>query len=231
MPDVLVLCGGMGTRLRSIVADKPKALAEISGRPFLDFLSEELLSSGMRRQVLCVGYRGAQIAARYKDRLDVDFKISQEDSPLGTGGAVSHAIPHVTSDPFLVVNGDSYCRVQYAELLAAHEEKHALMSIVVTPVAGRSDVASVRVGRDGQVLNFRERSDQRTGDESFVNAGIYVMQREALTFAPSGPAYSLEHDLIPAIVRTGRCYAYPVSGPLIDIGTPERYLAAQGGLR
>jgi len=193
-------------------------------------LSEELSRNGLHRQVLCVGYGGGQIAAHYAGRADADFKISLEDTPLGTGGAVANAMPYVTSDPFVIVNGDSFCRVPYPDLLAMHAQTDALMTVVVAPATGRSDVALIRMDRAGRILKFTERSKQGGSGERFVNAGIYVVQREVLALAPSSPAYSLEYDLIPAIVKTGRCHGYPVSGPLIDIGTPERYLAAQGGL-
>ena len=97
-PDVLVLCGGQGTRLRSVVADRPKALADIAGRPFLDILSEELSRNGLRRQVLCVGYGGAQIAARYAGRAGADFKISLEDTPLGLMSKQNAAVTPIRED-------------------------------------------------------------------------------------------------------------------------------------
>jgi len=118
--DALIVCGGLGTRLQAVVSDRPKGLATISGRPFLDILVEELLQQGFDRLIFCTGHGSDQVAAHYSGRSGEQFVFSAEDHPLGTGGAVRNALPHVRSDPFAVVNGDSFCRVAYADLFAFH---------------------------------------------------------------------------------------------------------------
>jgi len=229
--DVLILCGGLGTRLRPVVSDRPKGLAEIQGRAFLDVLVDELVRNGLRRLVLCTGYGSEQIAAHYRDRSDAEFVFSAEDRPLGTGGAIVHALPKTRSDPFFVVNGDSFCRVDYAELLAFHRRNLALLTLVVTPPAGRTDAGAIRADDAGRIVEFAEKPAPEDGAKRHVNAGIYVMQREAMDLAPRAAAFSLERGLFPVALRSGRCFAFPVSGPLIDIGTPERLQAAQDQLR
>ncbi len=233
--DTLILCGGLGTRLRPAVSDRPKGLAKIQGRAFLDLLVEELVRKGLQRLVLCTGYGGDQIAAHYKernkDRSDTEFVFSTEDQPLGTGGAIAHALPKVRSDPFLVVNGDSFCKVNYADLLQAHRSKGALLTLVVTPPAGRDDAGVIGTDGAGRIVEFAEKPAREYGGKRHVNAGIYVMQREAMGLAPPVGPFSLERDLFPVAVHSGRCFAFPVSGPLIDIGTPERLQAAQDQIR
>ncbi len=229
--DTLILCGGLGTRLRAAIADRPKGLAQIQGRAFLDVLVDELVRNGLQRLVLCTGYGSDQIAAHYRNRSDAEFVLSAEDRPLGTGGAIAHALPKVRSDPFLVVNGDSFCRVNYADLLEFHGRNRALLTLVVTPPAGREDVGTIRADDAGLILRFAEKTGGEDDEKRYVNAGIYVMQHEVMGLAARADAFSLERDFFPLAVRSGRCFAFPVSGPLIDIGTPERLQAAQDWLR
>jgi D-glycero-alpha-D-manno-heptose 1-phosphate guanylyltransferase len=229
--DTLILCGGLGTRLRPAVSDRPKALVEIGGRPFLDVLIDELVRCGLHRFVLCTGYGSEQIAAHFRGRGDAEYALSAEDRPLGTGGAVVHALPLTQSDPIVVVNGDSFCRVNYAELLDFHRRKCALLTIVAAPPAGRDDAGAIRTVDDGRIVEFAEKPGGDSGRGRLVNAGIYVMQRKAADFAPHADSFSLERELFPAAVGTGRCFVFSASGPLVDIGTPERLHAAQEQIR
>jgi D-glycero-alpha-D-manno-heptose 1-phosphate guanylyltransferase len=228
--DALILCGGLGTRLRQAVADRPKGLAEVAGRPFLDILIDALLRQGLDRFVLCAGYGADQIAARYAARRDAQFLISVEQKPLGTAGAVRHALPHVASDAFFVLNGDSWCEVDYGALHASHASRGARLSIVVVSHAGRDDAGTVALAEDGALLSFDEKAaaGERTRT---VNAGIYLMHRSVIAGVPPGVAASLERDVFPQALRNGGCYGFRVAGPLVDIGTPERYHAAQELLR
>jgi len=226
--DALILCGGLGTRLRPLIADRPKGLAEIRGQPFLDLLIGRLLRRGLRRFLLCAGYGGAQIAGHYARRDDAEFMVSLEAKPLGTAGAIRHALRQVRSDPFLVLNGDSYCDVDYAELLRFHERKRAALSIVVVPPGSRQDVGTIALAGDQAVTAF---SEKQAGAHGYVNAGIYLMQRAVIEVLPADRAASLEREVFPQTAARGGCYGFPVAGPLVDIGTPERYLAAQELLR
>lgn len=227
--DALILCGGLGTRLREVVADRPKGLAEIGGRPFLDLLTDRLARRGLRRFILCTGYRGEQIAARYAQRGDADFVVSLEDRPLGTAGAVRLAAQYLRSDPFLVLNGDSFCELDYEAFRRFHEGKRATLSIVVVPPGERDDVGTVALTGDGAIASFSEKAGRRK--RASINAGIYLMRRSLVEGLPARIPLSLERDVFPQVVRRGGCYGFPVAGPVVDIGTPERYLAAQDLLR
>jgi NDP-sugar pyrophosphorylase family protein len=230
--DSLILCGGLGTRLLAVVQDRPKGLAMISGRPFLDILVEDLLRQGLRRLILCVGHGADQIVAHFRGRTDAEFVFSIENEPLGTGGALRHALAHVRSDPVAVLNGDSFCPVSYGALLAFHEERKSQGTIVVTAPAGRRDVGAIALGADGRLLSFAEKSERPHESEKWVNAGIYILRRTLIESIPQGKASSLERDVIPRAIAAGDAYyGFRASGPLIDIGTPERYAAAQEQLR
>lgn len=227
--DALILCGGLGTRLREVVTDRPKGLAEVRGRPFLDLLIDRLARQGLRRFVLCTGYRGEQIAARYARRTDAEFVVSLEEHPLGTAGAVRLALQHLRSDPFLVLNGDSFCEVDYEAFQGFHEGRGATLSIVVVPPGERDDVGTVALARDGAITSFREKAGR--SERAAINGGIYLMCRSLVELLPAQTPLSLERDVFPQAVQRGGCYGFVAAGPVVDIGTPERYRAAQDLLR
>jgi NDP-sugar pyrophosphorylase family protein len=206
------------------VPDRPKALAEIGGRPFLDILLDELQSQGLRRFILCTGHGAEQIAARYRGR--EGFAFSAEDRPLGTGGAIAHASPHIRTDPFIAVNGDSFCRVSYAALLEFHRARNAVLTIVGVARDGRGDVGAIRADGDRRVLSFQEKMQG-----GYASAGIYVMTGAVLAAARKKTPCSLEFDVFPDLARAGQCYVFPVDAALVDIGTPERLRAAHDFLR
>lgn len=225
--EVLVLCGGQGTRLRSVVGDRPKGLADIAGRAFLDILVDALLAQGFRRLVLCTGYGAEQIEQHFARRTGAELLFSVEQKPLGTGGALRHALHLVRADTFAVVNGDSFCRVEYADLFRLHQRTRAAASVVLTPATERTDVGFAEVAADGRVVSFNEKQARAP----LVNAGIYVLARQLIERQPAGAAFSLERELLPQAIRAGTCYGHVVPGPLVDIGTPERYAAAQVSLK
>jgi NDP-sugar pyrophosphorylase family protein len=229
--DALILCGGLGTRLKPVVPDRPKGLATVSGRPFLDILVEELVREGFRRLILCVGRGSDQIIDHFRGRSEAQFVFSEEHRPLGTGGAVRLALPHLNSARFVVLNGDSFCRVRYAELLASHQRKAALATVVVTAPSERVDVGAVELAADQRVLRFTEKPAQIVTARQLVNAGIYVIEPRLIESAPLNVPCSLERNILPRAIDERSCYGFPVDGPLVDIGTPERYEAAQSLLR
>lgn len=221
----LVLCGGLGTRLRSVVSDVPKALARIGGEPFIGYLIRYLVRHGVRDIVLCTGFGAEQLAAYCGDgsRWGAHIRHSVEPSPLGTGGALKNAVHLAASDPVLVVNGDSFVNADVAKLRSYHLEKAAHLTIVVTEVADQSRYGGVRVARNGAVEGFNEKDSTGPG---WINAGMYLMDRAIIESIPSGRMVSLERDVLPRYIGNGG-FAMEVAGTFIDIGTPESYAAAE----
>lgn len=204
--------------------DRPKALAEVGGRPFLDILLAELEAQGLRRFILCTGHGAEQIAARYRDR--EGFAFSVEERPLGTGGAIAHASSQIRTDPFIVVNGDSFCRVSYRALLDFHRARNAVLTIVGVPRDARGDVGAIRADAEQRIVSFEEKMGG-----GHASAGIYVMSATVLAAARKKTPCSLEFDIFPELAATRRCYVFPVDTSLVDIGTPERLRAAHDLLR
>ena len=230
MPDAIVLCGGTGTRLKSIMAGQPKSMASIGGRPFLELLLRQLRKHNFHRVILAVGFRRELIQQWFGSSwLGMDLEYSVEEQPLGTGGALGNAAALIRSEFCLVLNGDSYTAADLEVFAARHSESQAEVSLLLTPVDGRNDHGSVQVDEDGRVLRFEEKI---AGSEArHLNAGIYMIARRLLAEMPAGVAISLEKDLLPQWLEQGvKVHASIEPLQCIDIGTPERYLLAQTAL-
>jgi NDP-sugar pyrophosphorylase family protein len=223
--SVVILAGGMGTRLRSVVADRPKVLAQVAGRPFLAHLLDQLAAAGVRSALLCTGYRAEavveQFGATYRS---LALTYSQETVPLGTGGALGHARPHLHSDPVLVLNGDSYCAADLAAFLDWHYRSQAQASLLLTEVADTSRYGRVEVDGAGSVLGFAEKAVG--SGPGWINAGVYLLSQPFLEALPEGRPLSLEREVFPSWVGRGLT-AYRSPGWFIDIGTPESYARAE----
>ena len=130
--DVAILCGGFGKRLQRVVKDIPKPMAKIKHRPFLSILIDFIASYGFRRFILCTGYKADIIEGYYSQRYNnLSIEFSREEKPLGTGGAIKNAENYIKSSPFLVVNGDSFCKINLREFVSFHFKKDSLISIAV----------------------------------------------------------------------------------------------------
>ena len=217
--DAVILCGGLGTRLRPVSGDLPKALVPFAGRPFIDILVESLLPFGFRRFVLCVGYHSEKIRKHF-GRRDYEVVFSEESEPLGTGGALKNARPHIISSPFLLLNGDSLCPTDLNSFRDFHEKKGGLLSIVLARPLSENDYGMIDLNGEGRILAFREKDGMQK--EHFINAGLYLMDHRVFDLMPEALKFSLETDLIPSLLPQG-CYGYITDGELIDIGSPERY--------
>jgi NDP-sugar pyrophosphorylase family protein len=223
--DVVILCGGLGSRLAGVVGDRPKPMAQMGRRPFLDILVDYFSSFGFRRFVLCTGHRSEVVREHYSRRSDsLEFVISEEPAPLGTAGAVKHAEVFVKSNPFLVANGDSFCPMDLTEFCDFHSAKRAVMSMAVVESENRNDAGRVAMDACQRIVGFEEKGPGRHG--RYVNAGLYLFQREILSLIPANTKSSLEYDLFPKLIAEGM-FAFVASRPLIDIGTPERYESAK----
>jgi NDP-sugar pyrophosphorylase family protein len=223
--DAVILAGGLGTRLRPVVSDRPKVLAEVHGRPFLAYLLDHLARAGVREVVLCTGYRGERIRAAFGEAYgSTRLRYSQEASPLGTGGALRQALPLLRSDTCLVVNGDSFCDAKLREVLVWHRRCNAQVSLVLTEVPAAGRFGRVLVDEQGRLVRFTEKGPQV--GPGWINAGIYMLERSLLAGIPAGQAWSLERELFPNWIGRG-IFGYRHRGRFIDIGVPEALRAAE----
>jgi NDP-sugar pyrophosphorylase family protein len=224
-----ILVGGLGTRLRSAVADQPKVLARVHDRPFLAFLLDRLIGAGIESAVLCAGYKGDEIRNMIGPSwgpLRLDY--SQEPSPLGTGGALRRAADFLTSDPVLVLNGDSYCEANLNAFYAWHSEKKSEVSLLLVRVEDTSRFGRVSLDARGRVTGFCEKGPE--GGPGWINGGIYLLSRDLIRSIPPDRPVSLEREMFPSWIG-GPFYGYESGGRFLDIGTPEDYAEAETFLR
>lgn len=222
----VLLVGGMGMRLRTVVPSAPKPLAPVGDRPFLELLVRQLQGQGIRRLVMSTGYLADQIEAEFGDGRDwgVTIEYSKETQPLGTAGAVKLAQACLENLPeFLVMNGDSFLESDLNELVRFHRAHGGIATLAVALVDNAGRYGTVCVESSGRVTEFRE----KTGDDSpgLVNAGVYVFSRALLERIPAG-SVSLEKAIFPQALSEG-IYALEHKGLFIDIGTPLDYARAQ----
>ena len=221
----IVLAGGMGTRLQSVVADRPKPMAFINGKPFLAYLLESLIQQGADEIILAVGHMSEIIAGFFQDRfLDIPIKYSYEDELLGTGGAIRQALSHSSKSTNIVLNGDSWLDMDYQTLVEEKTDKDSPMRLVLTPMTNFDRYGTVTFDESGLVQSFQEKQFK---DAGYINAGIYLIDRDwYLAHSPIGK-FSLETELLPKMVELGLLKASVFQGFFIDIGIPEDYQRAK----
>ncbi len=222
--DAVILCGGKGTRLKSVVSDRPKPMAALNEKPFLELVINYAAGFGFRRFILCAGYMGELIEAHFAEaRGDYEVVVAREAEPLDTAGAVKNAEHLIRTPRFLVMNGDSICNTDLRAFAAFHAAKKAVASVAVTKVDSPGAFGSIVKDENGRLLAFREKTGAGTG---YANAGIYIFEKTALAAVPAGVRYSMEKDFFPALAAGGGVYAYETAGRIFDIGTPEGYKEA-----
>jgi NDP-sugar pyrophosphorylase family protein len=220
----LVLCGGRGTRLQEVISDRPKFLAPVAGRPYADHLLQ-FLRGYVRDVVLCTGYLADQIEEYCGDgtRWGLHIRYSTEPDALGTAGAVKHAVAEDVTDPFWVINGDSFVNADLGKVSDLYQRRGAEAVIVVVEVPDASRYGRIILGPEEAVLAFGEKASSGAGH---VNAGIYLLSPTVLNHVEPGRAASMEHDVLPRIVGNG-LYGWISPGPFVDIGTEESFEYAQ----
>lgn len=234
MPDrplstlpVVILCGGLGTRLRSAVSDRPKALAPIGERPFLELQIELLRDQGARHFVLCVGHMAEQVEAAFGDGTPLGVRIDysrEGDRLLGTGGALRLA-GRFFAPAAVVVNGDTYLDFDHNRLVEHHRASGGAATLTLARLNDPRRFGSVELTASGTVAGFREKDPTGT-TTGWLNAGAYVIERALIERIPGGVPSSLERDAFPAAIRDGLSIAaLPSERAFYDIGTPEDFRA------
>ncbi len=218
--DVVILCGGLGSRLKTVVADRPKPMADIHGRPFLSLIVDHFIRHGAKRFIFSTGHLGDMIEdwfVRHGEGCETHFV--RDPAPLGTGGALAATMSLVRSNPFWVLNGDSLCELNPERLLRFHQRKRALATMAVTQADERQDTGAVALGESDRVLSMVEKPLTQRG--RYHNAGVYLFDRSISARFPKKPSWSLEQELFPELVAH-QLYGFVTAGALHDIGTPER---------
>ncbi|MFO0842413.1 MAG: nucleotidyltransferase family protein [Gemmataceae bacterium] len=221
----LLLAGGLGTRLRDALPGVPKVLAPVAGRPFVTHLLDQLAAAGFREAVLLTGHLHDEVVRELGDSYrGVRLSYSRERQPLGTGGAIRAALPAVRSARLLVMNGDSFVDQGLADLPWFHARRGGAVTLVLTRVEDAGRYGKVRLGERGEVVAFEEKAPG--AGPGWVNAGVYLFDREVVESVPIDGPVSLEREVLPEWVSRGRVFGLRSPGRFLDIGTPESLATA-----
>jgi len=222
----LILAGGLGTRLRSAVPKSQKVVAPVRSRPFLARLLDQLSIAGIRHALLLTGHRGDEVERTLGTQHDsVRLEYSRETTPLGTAGAVRHALKLVTKPTFLLVNGDSYCNVDLQSFFDFHRGRRADLSMAIAHVNDAGRYGQVHLDTRDRLTSFEEKNP--AAEAGWINTGVYLIQRELFQNVPKDSPQSLERDWLPRWTASKTVVGFRCPGPFLDIGTPESYAAAE----
>lgn len=224
--DIVILAGGLGTRLRPVQPDRQKVLAEVDGRSFLELLLEFLAAAGGKRVILALGYKADQVSSfiQGRDWGKLEIIPSIEASPLGTGGALRFAMEQVHSDTVLVLNGDSFADADLAGFLRFHRAKNAAISMLLVPIKGAGRYGLVETDEKNSVVRFIEKPSE-SKHSMYINSGIYLFEKNMILDIDTDSEVSLERDVFPQLCNT-RFFAMKQDVPFIDIGTPDSWQAS-----
>ena len=224
MSEAIILAGGFGTRLRTVVSDVPKPMAPVAGRPFLCWLIDRLALQGYSHIVLATGYMHEKVEEYFHNEYNgVRIDYAREMSPLGTGGAIVNALQHCTEECITVLNGDTLFDINHRWLADMADSNGGRLTIVTRRVNDAGRYGAVETDAAGQITAFREK-DPSIGS-GYINGGIYRMHRSLLDGYTVGTQFSFEKEVMQPLREP--FYAYPSDAYFIDIGVPDDYARAQ----
>lgn len=222
MVTILILAGGLGTRLRSVISDRPKSMAIINGIPFLEYQIKYFKNQNFTDFVICSGYKHEKILEYFHDGYDSSIKIlhSTEKEPLGTGGAIKNALNMIPDEKFFVTNGDTITEIDLNYMGKFHATMNADLTMALVRVGDNTRYGNVITDNENRITSFSEKA---ASDNKFVNAGIYLLNKDSINWYSRPKRFSLEKDILPAAIKEKRVYGYKVGGYFIDIGIPEDF--------
>ncbi|AYQ87471.1 MAG: nucleotidyltransferase family protein [Paraburkholderia tropica] len=222
----VILAGGLGTRLRAVVPDLPKPMAEVAGQPFLWWVLRRLEQQGLTDVYLAIGYRGELIRQYFGERFGaLHLHYVVEGRPLGTGGAIALAMAAISGDQAFILNGDTMAIVDLAALARRGAEPDVDLAMAVAEVPDTARYGAIDFEpRSHRVTAFREKGCQGPG---FINAGVYLLKRAPFAARLPGERFSFEQDYLHARLAELQVAALPEVTGLIDIGVPDDYALAQ----
>jgi len=218
----VILAGGEGTRLRPLTDNIPKPLIPVAGRPCVEYAIRSLVVGGFREMVITTGYLSDKLIRKIGDgrRLGAHILYSFESTPAGTAGAVK-MVSTFLEGPFITMSGDTVLDVDLKSIYRAHTESGADVTMAVTEVEDPTEYGVVQTDSDGFVMRFQEKPRKEEAFSRLINAGIYVINADAMELVPEGEQFDFSKNLFPELLRKGRSIAtHRIGGIWLDIGRP-----------
>ncbi len=224
--EVIILAGGMGTRLKGMVPDMPKSMAPVLDHPFLDYQLQYLEEWGISKVIFATGFKGEAIRNYFGNKYkQIELIYSREDEPLGTGGAVKKAMELAESRRVLVVNGDTYYDVHLKRMENFHVSRAAKLSMALHHVEDVSRYGSVEKDGDHKIIAFSEKGKKQ--GEGFINGGVYLINKDYFMSLDLPEKFSFEKDFLEKYYTRDDFYGMRCMAYFLDIGIPEDYKRAQ----
>lgn len=232
MREAMILAGGLGTRLRSLLPDKPKVLAPIGRYPFLYYLLHYLAGQQVSRVILSLGYQHQLVqqwlAEVDKGQFPFEIQIVTEPQPLGTGGAISLSMSYALAARVFVLNGDTYFPISLSDMEQLHQSMKKPITLAACYLQDTGRYGSLEIDETNHtVKSFQEKRDRKPG---WINAGIYCIDRTWWTSQPFPEIFSFEKDVLETLVQHTQLSPVAVFQAhqfFIDMGIPEDYIRAQ----
>jgi len=226
--EAIILAGGFGTRLQSVVSDVPKCMALIQNKPFLHYVVEELQVQGIEKFIFALGYMHTIVGDYIAKNLStINYQLSIENEPLGTGGAIHVACSKTKEENVLIVNGDTLFRVDIDNLAHFHIHQKAACTIALKSMQHFDRYGVVEINNTGLVTSFHEKKYYSAG---LINGGIYVINVSSFHEKKFPLKFSFERDYLECNIKQKNIFGYIQDAYFIDIGIPEDYIKAQKDL-
>jgi len=223
--DAIILAGGLGTRLKSEISNKPKSMALIKSKPFLEYQMDNFVSNGIKRFILSVGYKSESIKEHFGDNFrNCEIVYAIEDTPLGTGGAIKNAMNYVKDDHVVIANGDSLFLVDIREQLKFHLDNNADATLALKPMMNFERYGTVDVLDNGKITGF---SEKKYTLEGIINGGLYIFDVKSFKGIELPDKFSIEKDFFESYLNQLHIYGFISDKYFLDIGIPEDYWKAQ----
>jgi D-glycero-alpha-D-manno-heptose 1-phosphate guanylyltransferase len=221
--EAVILAGGFGTRLKHIVSDIPKPMANVCGKPFLTYVLEYLRFNGINKVVMAVGYKHQVIVDYFNDTYkEIKIRYSYEDIPLFTGGAIKQALNECNTNDVFIINGDTFFDVDLKEMKLFHKNNHSMLTIASKKMYDFERYGSLIINNN-KITSFREKQFTNVG---YINGGIYLLNKNLFDDV-SEKKFSFEKDIMEKKVNKIDIFSFESKGYFIDIGIPEDYYKAQ----
>lgn len=217
--EAIILAGGFGTRLSKVVSDVPKPMAPVNNRPFLEYLLDDLNEKGIKKVILAVGYKKEIIKNYFKNKYkELEIIYSEENTPLGTGGAIKKALMLCKTENIFIINGDTFFDVDLKGMYEFHKEKNSKLTVAIKEMENFDRYGSIILSKD-KIIKFEEK---KYVDKGYINGGIYLLNKDILDNIEK-KTFSFEKDILENEEFKMERYGYSSEGYFIDIGIPEDY--------
>ena len=222
--DVIILAGGLGTRIRSVTKNLPKVMIDLNGKPLLEHTFNYLKNFNVQNVILAVGYKKEYIKKYFGNQYEnINIIYSEEKEQLGTGGAIKKALNYTDEENVIVMNGDLLVNVDLDELYRCHinQENDVESTLTIKKMQDYERYGTI-VEEDGFIKKFKEKEYTKEG---FINVGIYVINKSKFVNENPEKIFSIEKDYFEKITKIKKLYTYKYSGEFLDVGIPEDYIA------